>query len=434
MSFLSDNSELLSNIKSDYQTRKIMYDKMYDYCITGKSDAYVDYKNNPKRSNLKVRTNFIKKFIKEEVAYLVSNKITYTSKSDNKDELDFLEKKTAHWDKNHEKMLLRDLLSFGSVYELYYSTEKNEELMFNAKIISPRDGYLLADDFGNAEMFLRFFKKKFDTKTYIDIYTKDFVYHTDEGLSDELSNPTPNIFGEVPVRVGTVSQYKEQDTLFNELKDLQDAFETNLSDIVNEISDYRLAYLIFTGCQLDTVNKDDDGKTQLDYLKEKGAMAVDSKDAHVDFLTKNINDTFVQNTLNTLKKNMYEISNHIDTNEKLQSNLSGSAIRNRLIGLEQRVKDSEGCMKNIIQGRIYFLFKFFNKAEKVNYDYRDISAKFTLNIPQDDVSIAQIISQIPEGVLSKQTARTLFSFMYNSDREQKLIDAEKQKELNEGDV
>ena len=45
MSFLSDNSELLSNIKSDYQTRKIMYDKMYDYCITGRSDAYTDYKN-----------------------------------------------------------------------------------------------------------------------------------------------------------------------------------------------------------------------------------------------------------------------------------------------------------------------------------------------------------------------------------------------------
>ena len=208
MSFLSDNSELLSNVKSDYETRKIIYDKIYDYCITGKSDAYREYKHNPQRSNLKVRTNFIKKFIKEEVAYLVSNKITYTSKSDNKAELDFLEKKTAHWDKNHEKMLLRDLLSFGSVYELYYTSKKNDEEMFNGKIVSPRDGYLLSDDFGNAEMFLRFFKKKFDTKTYIDIYTKDFIYHTDDTLVNEISDATPNTFGEVPVRVGTISQYK----------------------------------------------------------------------------------------------------------------------------------------------------------------------------------------------------------------------------------
>ena len=132
---------------------------------------------------------------------------------------------------------------------------------------------------------------------------------------------------------------------------------------------------------------------------------------------------------------MYEISNHIDTNEKMQSNLSGSAIRNRLIGLEQRVRDSEGSMKNIIQGRLYFLFKFFNKIERLDYDYRDISAKFTLNIPQDDVSMAQIISQLPEGILSKQTSRSLFSFMYNLDREEELCEAdEKKKSENEVDL
>ena len=179
--------------------------------------------------------------------------------------------------------------------------------MFNAKIISPRDGYLLADDFGNAEMFLRFFKKKFDTKTYIDIYTKDFIYHTDESLIKEISDPTPNKFGEVPVRVGAISQYKEQDTLFNELKDLQDAFETNLSDIVNEISDYRLAYLIFTGCQLDTTNEDDDGKTQLDYLKEKGAMAVNEKEAKVQFLLIiNYSFSFIKPSLSNIRKLMFK--------------------------------------------------------------------------------------------------------------------------------
>ena len=433
MNYLKRNTELLNNIKSDFETKKLIYDKIYDYCVTGKSDAYREYKNNPKRSNLKIRTNFIKKFIKEEVAYLVSNPITYTSKSDNKEIIDFLEKKTAHWDKNHEKMLLRDMLSYGSVYELYYTSKNNDELMFNAKIVSPRDGYVLMDDFGNVSVFLRFFKKKFDNKQYIDIYTPDFIYHVDDSFK-ETEKPTINRFGEVPVRIGTISQYKEQDTLFNELKDIQDAYETNTSDIVNEISDYRLAYLIFAGCQIDTKTKDEFGKTQLDYLKEKGAMSLNEKDAKVSFLTKDINDTFVQNTLASLKKNMYEISNHIDTNEKMQSNISGSAIRNRLIGLEQRVKDSEGSMKNIIQGRLYFLFKLFNKADNLDYDYRDISTKFTLNIPQDDLSMAQIISQLPEGVLSKKTSRTLFSFMNNTDREESLVEVEENKKLPKIDL
>ncbi|UYZ37263.1 phage portal protein [Clostridium beijerinckii] len=428
MGYIQDNSELLSHVLSDFRSRKILYDKMYDYCIVGETDAYKKYKRNPKRSNLKIKVNFIKKFIMEEVAYLVSNKITYGSKSDNKDIIDYIEHKTAHWDENHEENVLRDMLSFGSVYELYYTTEKNNELFFNAKVISPRDGYILEDDFGNISMFLRFYKKKFDTKQYIDIYTPDYIYHVDESFN-KIDEPTPNRFGEVPVRVGVVSKYKEQDTLFNELKDLQDAFCTNLSDIVNEISDYRLAYLLFSGCQIDVKNKDEDGKTQLDYLKEKGAISVDAN-GKVSFVTKEINDTAVQNTLNTLKKTMYELSNHIDTNEKMQSNLSGSALRNRLIGLEQRIKNSEGSMKNIIKGRLYFMFKLFNKLENLNYDYRDIETKFTLNIPQDDLTIAQIISQIPDGVLSKATMRTLFSFIFNSEREQNLIDAEKQKELN----
>jgi len=419
MGFLDDNKELFNNIKSDFETRKIIYDKIYDYCVTGKSEAYSEYKHNPKRSNLKVRTNFIKKFIKEEVSYLLSNKPTYISKSDNSKEVEFVNFKLSHWNKNHDKMLLRDMLSYGSVFELYYTTELGEELLFNSKIVSPRDGYLLTDDFGNSKMFLRFYKKKFDTKQYIDIYTPDFIYHVDDSFS-QVSEPSENMFGEVPVKVGHVSAYKEHDTLFNELKDLQDAYETNLSDIVNEISDYRLAYLIMLGCSVNYKDKDEFGKTDLDYMKEKGIINADEKDVIIKFLTKDINDTFVQNTLEALKKN---ISNHIDTHEKLQSNTSGSALRNRLIGLEQRVRDSEGSMKNIIQGRMYFLFKLFNKLENINYDYRDISIKFTLNIPQDDLLMAQTLSQFGIGEnISLKTALTQLSFVNNPDQEIKLIE------------
>lgn len=427
MNFLEGNKELLDNIKSDFESRKLVYDKIYDYCVTGKSEAYVDYKHNPKRSNLKVRTNFIKKFIKEEVSYLLSNKPTYISKSDNVKEVEFVNFKLSHWNKNHDKMLLRDMLSYGSVFELYYTSKIGDEVLFNSKIVSPRDGYLLTDDFGNNKMFLRFFKKKFDTKQYIDIYTSDFIYHVDDSFT-EVFKPTENLFGEVPVKVGHVSAYKEHDTLFNELKDLQDAYETNLSDIVNEISDYRLAYLVMLGCSVDYVTKDEHGKTQLDYMKEKGIINANEKDVIIKFLTKDINDTFVQNTLDVLKKNIYEISNHIDTNEKLQSNTSGSALRNRLIGLEQRVRDSEGSMKNIIQGRMYFLFKLFNKIENVNYDYRDISAKFTLNIPQDDLLMAQTLSQLGIGEnISLKTALAQLSFVNNPDQEMQLIEDYKNK-------
>ena len=435
--FSKKTKNLYLDAISDYQNRKLVYDKMYDYCITGKNDSYRDYKHNTKRSNLKVRTNFIKKFIKEEVSYLLSNKITYTSKSDNNELISLLEHKTSHWDKNHDKNILRNMLSYGSVFELYYTTEINNETYFNAKIVTPRDGYLLEDEYGKPIAFFRFFKKKFDKAgtQYIDIYTKDYIYHCDYNLNEvnkdciinQPLKPTPNIFGEVPVIKGRISDYEEFDILYNEIKDLVDAYQTNLSDIVNEISDFRLAYLIFKGCQIDTKNKDENGKTDLDYLKENGGMEL-GENGDAKFLTKEINDTFVQNTLNALKKNMYEIANHIDTNEKMQSNLSGSAIRNRLIGLEQRVRDSEGSMKNLLMGRFYFLLKLFNKFDNTHYDYRDISAKFTLNIPQDDLVTAQMLSQLPDGLLSKDTGRGLLSCVSNTDREAKKVEKEQEEE------
>lgn len=55
-------------------------------------------------------------------------------------------------------------------------------------------------------------------------------------------------------------------------------------------------------------------------------------------MIKEINDTAVQNNLNTLKKTMYELANHIDTNEKMQSNLSGSAIRIDLLDWNKGLK------------------------------------------------------------------------------------------------
>ena len=328
----------------EYKNRKEVYDKMYDYCITGKTDAYNEYKINPKRSNIKIRTNFIKKFIKEEVSYLLSNPITYTSlsdKSNNPAILQAINKATSHWSANHNKQAFRDMLTYGSMYELYYTDEVNGELNFNAKLLTPRNSYALRNDSGEIIAFFRFFYKKFDEEhiNYIDIYTKEYIYHCDESLN-EKSDPTPNNFNEVPVREGKISDYREFDTLYNEIKDLVDGYQTNLSDIVNEISDYRLAYLVLIGAVLDDEEKDKNGKTDLDRIKEKGILVIpDGGDAR--FLTKDFNDSFIKNTLETLKKNMYELSNHIDTNEKMQSNLSGSAIRNRLIGLEQRLRDVE---------------------------------------------------------------------------------------------
>ncbi len=55
----------------------------------------------------------------------------------------------------------------------------------------------------------------------------------------------------MPVALCQLSEEGKDDTLFKDLKGLQDAYETNLSDISNEISDFRNAYMVLTGVQID---------------------------------------------------------------------------------------------------------------------------------------------------------------------------------------
>ncbi len=50
-------------------------------------------------------------------------------------------------------------------------------------------------------------------------------------------------------------------------------------------------------------------------MKELGILQVNG-DGKIEWLIKDMNDTFVQNTLSSIKENMYEITSHINHNEK----------------------------------------------------------------------------------------------------------------------
>ena len=60
------------------------YDKINAYYY-GNTDSLANFKPMVGRSNLKPRTNFIQKLVDEEASYSFGNKITYTSKDNNRE-------------------------------------------------------------------------------------------------------------------------------------------------------------------------------------------------------------------------------------------------------------------------------------------------------------------------------------------------------------
>lgn len=419
--------ELLRKCKQDFDMKLPMYMSMQKY-YDGHTEAMEKYKMITKRANTKVRCNFIQKFINEEASYCCGNKTTYSSHSDNTDVIEDVRLNFRHWKEKHNKELCKQSLIFNEAYELYYIDSNG---MFNSLICTPLDSYILQDDFGNTQLFIRFWTKKFDeTHTlYADVYTDtDIGHYTVIGDVFEpvtSNNIDTNVFGKVPVsmvQIGTV-----EESLFSILKGLQDGFETNLSDMVNEISDFRNAYLAFKGCKLDDTTEDENGETDLDKMKRLGVMNLPGEKADAKWLIKEINDSFVQNTLNTLEDKMYQLASHINNNEKLVSNTSSLALRNRLIGLEEKCTNNIQALVDAIKARLQFLFIYLKIKQNKNYDWKDIDIKITPNIPTDDLMISQIISQL-NGKLSTKTGLKQLSFVDNVDNE--MAELKKENEAN----
>lgn len=411
-----EHLKLVKKAYGSYWVFQSMYHKMYRY-YKGDTDALNKYLFVTERSNLKINTNFIKKFIKEEVSYTVGNDITYESRTANETVVNDIEYYTAHWNELHDSDLMKYLLIFTQVYELYY-LDSNAD--FCSKIIKPTDGYAYMDSSsGKVLFFIHAFKNDFETTTqYIDVYTADKIYHFD-GKFNQIAIATDNIFGEVPVTVGELTDETVNDSLFKDLKGLQDAFETNLSDMGNEISDFRNAYLLFKNAQVD--------ETDIPGMKKLGVIQFPQSGGDATWLIKNINDTFIQNTLDRYEDTMYQLACHINHNEKLQSNTSGVALESRLIALRNKCSLEIKAHYNMVKNRNRFLCIFLNIKKNKNYDYKDIKALYTPNIPSDDTAIADIVSKLPDGLISKDTLRGRFSFINN-----KVAEAEKvKKELDE---
>lgn len=389
-----EQNELIKQMVAEYQAALPAYNVMKRY-YDGNHDIIYKVWSNPKRCNKICVENFVSKFVDEEVNYVLGNPLSFVSKSGNADMIRAIDTGLFHWKTNHNSIMMRDLEIYGKVYALSYIDRKGR---YCERILNPMNAIAYCDDDGVPQMFIHFYQKKYDDAHYYDVY--DNAGNITIYKNGNVVDTARHIFRGCPVSVCQMDSISE--TIFSKIRHLQDTYNETLSDQASIIGDYRNAYLVVTGVEVtDEIAKK---------MEDHGLLNLPAeKNASVNWLLKNINDAYIQNILSDLRNAMYSVCNHIDGNEKLQSNTSSLAIRSRLIFLEQRAKSMFDYVQDAIYDRIERLFEYLS-IKGIDYDISDVQINYTPNVPVDLATTVQVISQLGDK-LSTETALSLLPFV-----------------------
>lgn len=393
-----DNITLIDKMIAEYDNKRNMYEAMYRY-YNGDHDINYTYKKFPNRANQIVIDNFVNKFVNEEVQYALGNPLSYVSMSDNADIVNAIYDNTFHWRDTQNQELMRTLEIYGKAYVLHYIDKLGR---FSERILPPTKAIEYTDEDDVVQRFIHFYKKKYGDDQYRDVYYPDGTIETYK--NNTLVAKNKNAFNAIPVTVCKLD--KVEDTIFFKIKELQDAYNEILSDQCNTIADYRNAYLVISGVLVD----DDVAKT----IKEHGIINLPTNNqTTAKWLVKDMPDGYIANVIGNLKSAMYSNTNHIDGNEKLQSNTSGTALRNRLVFLEQRCNMILDVVIDTVYDRIFRLFQYlFIKG--FNFDWHDVKVVASPSIPKDEIGTVQMLTQLGIGEnISLETALSLLPFIEN---------------------
>ncbi|WDZ54911.1 phage portal protein [Paenibacillus polymyxa] len=400
--------------------------KYADY-YNGQHSILKNYAMQESRSNQKLIFNFPRKFVDNEVGYLLGKPVNYVSKSDQDEAIHNIDVHMSHWDKEHNLQLRKQSEIFGESFELDYIDSDGQ---FSSTVLTPLNAFVLED--GTAErnvlLGLHKFSRRFDKQVYLDVYTDNEILHYTIGNDDKHNqmkqNQSPelkyigkhnHIFGRVPLI--SCPANTERKSGFQDVISLFDAYNALNSDLVNEIADHRNAYLVIENAKLEA----DD----LLNMKKMGIIQVPAG-GKVSWLTKQINDSFVKNELDNIERKIFDMMDQVNFNENWASNTSSLALRNKLLNLENRVAMREALMEKAIKQRLRNFFTFLHIKEGVQYDYRDIAVKFTRNLPTDLVGMADVIVKLQQ-VVSQETLLTLLPFVENPKLEFNKFHAEQQR-------
>lgn len=374
------------------------------------------------RPNNRIVKNYCATIVDNYQGYLTGNPISYAAFDSDKGIEPIQEVLSANDVANADAEFLRTALIYGIAFELCYV---NEEMQIRFKNVTPESVVpVYSDDLDEELLYIITFSPianwdddTLPTKYRVCVYDSANVY-TYQASNDfntlVLLDEQEHHFGKVPFTVFNLNA--DNASIFERIISLQDAYNSLLSDEVNDFQSFVDAYMVLKNL---TANEE-----ELAEMKRTRTILIDGE-SDVSYLTKNISDTQIENMLDNINSSIHTISNSPDfSSEEFNSGVSsGTALQYKLVGFNNVASNIQAQMKKALQNRIELINTIL---QLVDTEACLVDIDFTHNLP---TSISDTVSMVNSlrGLVSDSTLLAQIPFIDNVSAELKKIEAENSK-------
>ena len=388
------------------------------------------YQQTPKPApDNRIPVPFIRRAVKILKGYFASvGYITY--KDDG-----WFENNIASWyDKNNEELktaaVFEDACTYGRGFELvwfgedgfHFATLQTDQCIpiYSSELEPTLEAFIWYRKINDVET-----ATYYDAEEYLVFEKTDKKEYT---LNEEKSGQ--HLFGAVPVIEYTID--RDHRNAFDHCLPLLDYYDKLISEVGNEHEKFSNSVLLLKDI-LDDVNKDENGLTQADKIAMNRIMhGLGDVQNAAAYLERNVNDTFINNTLDRLERLIYEMLCIFNPNDENFGTSSGIAQAYKLLGLEYLVADMESYFTLGLQKRIMLIANhksgIVKEQEKASY----VTIDCKRNLPFDLERIASVVLQLAGGkqVLSTETLLSFFPATMIADVAQEVEKVKAEQTLN----
>lgn len=432
-----DKSYLFNNrkyfIKSDFTPKDILtiiqthkanrgnYEVLHDYYL-GKHDILYRSFKDPSKPNNRAVNNFAKLIVDTSTAYFLGEPVSYLCK-----DKDFLEAVLEVHKDNFALDVDAELGKLAGIYGHAFEVHYLKDGVHKFKAVAPYNVIMCYSKGIDETPLVAVFYEEFDdikTKeiiTVVQAFTSTEVWEF-QAVDGEVKIPpivSPHYFGRVPVIEYLANEERQGD--FENVLTLIDAYNTAVSDSVNDIEYWNDAYLLLKN--LDATTDED-----IQQMKENRVLLVDGE-GEAKFITKQVNDGHIENIKDRLTMDIHKFSQTPNLNdEQFATNLSGIAIKYKMLGLENKTAIKERKFTSALIDRIGLIRTMLNLKGN-NYAFEYVEPVFTRNLPTNLVEVADMISKI-RGVVSDETLRNQLPFILENEEEVKRLEKERKASMD----